>query len=149
MVSRIRVSSAAPPSNSNQNLVVLFDGDCVLCNGWARFIAARDPGCQIALGAQQSPAGRERLQAADAPQDLSSIVVITPEGVMQKSDAVFRVLAALSFPWPILCLLRIVPRVVRDWVYGFIARHRYRLFGKYEDGQCPLPTAAMRARTID
>lgn len=125
---------------------MLFDGVCVLCNGWARFIAARDPQCQFALGTLQSPAGTRLLAERNIQTDISSIVLITPDGWSAKSDAVLRILARLSAPWPLAAGFLVIPRVIRDWAYDFVAARRYLWFGKEES--CPLPTPALRRRML-
>jgi predicted DCC family thiol-disulfide oxidoreductase YuxK len=139
-------ADAASSSGERGRLIVLFDGVCVLCNGWARFISARDPRCQFALGTLQSPAGARLLAERGIQTDMSSIILITPDGWAAKSDAILRILARLAGPWPLAAVFRVVPRVIRDWVYDFIAARRYRWFGKEES--CPLPTPAMRARLL-
>jgi predicted DCC family thiol-disulfide oxidoreductase YuxK len=139
-------AEAAAPSPDRGRLIVLFDGECVLCNGWARFIAARDPQCQFALGALQSPAGVRLRAERGIESDLSSILLITPRSWATKSDAVLRILARLSAPWSLAAVFVAVPGPLRDWVYDFIAARRYRWFGKVET--CPIPTPEMRARLL-
>ena len=70
-----------------------------------------------------------------------------PEELLCKSDAAIFVLRQLNWPWKAAVLLKIVPRGLRDRVYDWIARRRYRIFGKLE--QCPIPSAAERDRFID
>ena len=139
---------SASTAGKSGKYLVLFDGDCTLCNGWARFISARDPRCQFALGSLQSPRGLALLREHGLGEDLSSIVLIAPDGPAEKSDAVLRIASRLSGAWPLLGLFRLVPRALRDLVYDFVARNRYRWFGK-QDENCPLPTPEMRARLID
>lgn len=127
--------------------IVLFDGGCVLCNTWARFIAARDPRCQFALGTLQSPTGRELLRARGLSPGTESVVLLWPGGWATKSDAILRMTAHLAAPWPLAAALRIIPRFLRDTVYDFVARHRYRWFGR--EASCPRPTPELRARMLE
>ena len=140
---------AAPPLHAELagRLIVLFDGDCVLCNNWARFIAARDPRCQFALGTLQSATGRELLRARGLSLELSSVVFLWPGGAAVKSAAILRMMAHLSAPWPLAAALRLIPRFLRDAGYDLIARHRYRWFGRAP--ACPLPTPELRARLLE
>lgn len=140
---------ASPPLHAERagRLIVLFDGDCVLCNTWARFIAARDPRCQFALGTLQSATGRHLLRARGLSLETESVVFLWPGGAAVKSDAILRMTAHLSAPWPLATALRIIPRFLRDAVYDLIARHRYRWFGR--EPACPLPTPELRARMLE
>jgi len=134
-----------PPAPAAR-FIVLFDGECVLCNHWARFIAARDPRCQFALGQLQSETGARLLAEHGVPADQSSIVLLGPAGVARKSDAILRILAQLPMPWRLAAVGWVVPRFIRDAAYDFVAAHRYRWFGR--DEACALPTAAVRARLL-
>lgn len=141
--SKTDAASAAP---ARGKLIVLFDGECVLCNGWARFISARDPECQFALGTLQSATGARLLSERGIETDMSSIVLITPDGWAAKSDAILCLLGRLRAPWSLAETFRVFPKAIRDWGYDFIAARRYRWFGREES--CPLPTPAMRARLL-
>jgi len=126
---------------------ILFDGVCNLCNRSVRFVVARDPNERFAFAPLQSGKGRELLTrvglAADA---LTSIVLVEEDRAFEKSDAVLRILAGLSGLWPLLSLLRVVPRKLRDAVYDWIAANRYRWFGQC--AECPLPTPEQRRRFL-
>ena len=113
--------------------VLLFDGDCAMCNRWVRFITReeQEPGLQFAP--LQSDAGRTLLRKHGLPEDYrDSIVVIELDGADQrafvKSRAVLRALAGLGGFWRVFTALGIVPRNASDWLYGQIAQRRHRLF---------------------
>ena len=126
---------------------ILFDGVCNLCNRSVRFVLARDPGEHFAFAPLQSAKGRELLKRVGLAEDArTSIVLVEGERSFEKSDAVLRILAGLSGPWPALALLRVVPRRLRDAVYDWIAANRYRWFGQRAD--CPLPTPDQRRRFL-
>ncbi|MFJ7284598.1 thiol-disulfide oxidoreductase DCC family protein [Pseudomonas sp. NPDC099000] len=119
--------------------VVLFDGVCKLCNGWARFLIRHDRDRRVRLAAVQSPEGQALLAWAGLPLDqFDTMAVIRDRHYWVRSDAVFEVIAQLPGAWRPLRLLRACPRRLRDWAYDRIALNRYRLFGKY--GTCLLPT---------
>ncbi|WP_219097311.1 thiol-disulfide oxidoreductase DCC family protein [Pseudomonas sp. UMAB-40] len=131
-------SSPAPLLQPGET-VVLFDGVCKLCNGWARFLIRHDRDQRVRLAAVQSPEGQALLAWAGLPLDqFDTMAVIRDRHYWVRSDAVFEVIAQLPGAWRPLRLLRACPRTLRDWVYDRIALNRYRLFGKYDT--CLLPT---------
>lgn len=118
--------------------VVLFDGVCKLCNGWARFLIRHDHDRHVRLAAVQSPEGQALLAWAGLPLDqFDTLAVIRDRHYWERSEAVFEIIAQLPARWRPLLVLRAIPRFLRDWAYDRIARNRYRLFGKYDT--CLLP----------
>ncbi len=127
--------------------IVLFDGHCSLCCGSVGFLLKRDRSGLIRYGAMQTTAGQALLRRHGRPtDDLSSFVVIDRGQVLLRSAAVLRLLRDLRFPWPLLGIVWIIPRPLRNWLYDQVARSRYRLFRRRET--CYLPTAAERDRFI-
>jgi predicted DCC family thiol-disulfide oxidoreductase YuxK len=127
--------------------VILYDGVCVFCSRWIRFIAARDRQQRFRFTAIQSPYGTRLAQAFGIdPRDPDSNAVIHAGVAVFKSDAALTVLSALP-RWGWVRALRAVPRPLRDAVYNLAARNRYRIFGKYEE--CFVPDAGMRARVME
>ncbi|AUG08202.1 thiol-disulfide oxidoreductase DCC family protein [Pseudomonas sp. S09G 359] len=127
--------------------VVLFDGVCKLCNGWARFLIRHDHSRRVRLAAVQSPEGQALLAWAGLPLDqFDTLAVIRDRHYWLRSEAVFEIIGQLPAAWRPLGLLRGVPRVLRDWAYDRVARNRYRLFGKYDS--CLLPTADHEQRFL-
>ena len=112
--------------------IVLFDGECALCNGLARWIGKRDRHHRMAL----APLQRHLPGASGA--DLSTIVVIHNKRTLTKSDAVIQIARALGGVWKLALVFRIIPRTFRDVIYDWVARHRTKWFGKSES--CELPT---------
>jgi predicted DCC family thiol-disulfide oxidoreductase YuxK len=126
---------------------ILFDGVCNLCNRSVRFVLARDPRERFVFAPLQSEKGRELLSRAGLPLDApASIVLLEGERSYEKSDAVLRILSGLSGLWPLLSLLRMVPRGLRDALYEWIAANRYRWFG--QSAECPVPTPEQRRRFL-
>ncbi len=136
---------------SGSHPIILFDGVCNLCNASVQWIIRRDARDVFRFAALQSEAGKRALLRAGADarlaETLNSMVVIENERVLTKSDAAIAIASRLAAPWRWATVGRVVPRVVRDWVYGVVARNRYRLFGKQE--ACMMPTPALRARFLD
>jgi predicted DCC family thiol-disulfide oxidoreductase YuxK len=128
--------------------LVLFDGVCNLCNGFVQFVIARDPAGQFQFAALQSEPARRVLSVHDAPRPLPDAIVLVEEGtVYTGSTAALRIARRLTGPWSLAAALLAVPRPLRDWLYGVVARHRYRWFGTR--GVCMVPTAALRSRFLD
>jgi predicted DCC family thiol-disulfide oxidoreductase YuxK len=112
--------------------VILYDGVCVFCSRWIRFVAARDKARRFRFTAIQSGYGTRLAQAFGIdPADPDTNAVIHGGVAYLKSDAALTVLGALP-GWSWTRALRAVPKPVRDAVYNLVARNRYRIFGKYE-----------------
>jgi predicted DCC family thiol-disulfide oxidoreductase YuxK len=127
--------------------VILYDGVCVFCSRWVRFVAARDEKRRFRFTAIQSGYGTRLAQAFGiSPDDPDTNAVIHGGIAFFKSDGALTVLSNLQ-GWGWVRMLRFVPRPFRDAVYNLVARNRYRIFGKYEE--CFAPDAAMRARVIE
>jgi predicted DCC family thiol-disulfide oxidoreductase YuxK len=142
------VSESDGPCAASPGLlpVIFFDGVCGLCNHWIDFVLARDRNRLFHFAPLQGETARDWLQLAP-DESLSSVVLLDAQGIHRKTDAVWRMLVQLGGVWRIAgWLLRLVPRPVRNWGYDFIARHRYRWFGKKET--CRLPTPDERARFL-
>jgi predicted DCC family thiol-disulfide oxidoreductase YuxK len=127
--------------------VILYDGVCVFCSRWIRFVAARDVERRFRFTAIQSGYGTRLAQAFGIdPDDPDTNAVIHGGEALFKSDAALTVLGALP-GWRWTRMLRALPKPLRDAVYDFIARNRYRIFGKYEE--CFVPDAELRERVIE
>ena len=127
--------------NSKKNLVILFDGICNLCHGAVRFFIKRDPQQKLRFASLQSESGRFILKRHGLPDDhLSSIVIVEGENFYLNSTAFLKACRHLRFPWPVVTVFLLIPRPIRDLIYKWIARNRYRWFGKKD--ACPLPDPA-------
>jgi predicted DCC family thiol-disulfide oxidoreductase YuxK len=127
--------------------IVLFDGVCNLCNGSVQFLLKRDPEGRFRFAALQSDAGRSLMAEHGLAVDgLSSVVLIEEGRVWQESSAALRIARHLPGAWKLLWVFAAVPRPLRDAVYRWIARNRYRWFGKSET--CWLPTPELKARFL-
>ncbi|MBC7688188.1 MAG: thiol-disulfide oxidoreductase DCC family protein [Aquabacterium sp.] len=131
----------------NDNPVILFDGVCNLCNGAVDFVIKRDTTSQFKFAALQSEAGQKLLQQYNLPRENFNSFVLIKEGkVYTKSAAALKVCKHLTGLWPILYGFIIVPSFIRNAVYQWIAKNRYKWFGKKQ--QCMLPTAALKNRFL-
>jgi predicted DCC family thiol-disulfide oxidoreductase YuxK len=128
-----------------ENPIVLFDGVCNLCNWWIQFIIKRDSKLLFRFAALQSRTGQHLLAHYGlCPQSLASMVLIDAGSASTRSDAALRIASYLPGMWPLLGTLRIVPRVLRNWVYDRIAENRYRWFGKKDACMVPMGDIAHR-----
>lgn len=127
--------------------VVLFDGVCNLCNGSVQFIVRHDPAGRFRFASLQSEAGQALLlRHGMDPADLFSVVLVEGGRAYSRSDAALRIAGGLPGAWKAAGALRAVPRPLRDLVYGWVARNRYRWFGKQD--ACMIPTPELRARFL-
>jgi len=125
--------------------IIFFDGVCNLCDASVQFLIQRDPRGHFRFAALQSAAA-ERLLAAHRPDPSDSVALLEDGRFYTRSSAALRIVRRLRFPWPILYLIVVIPRPLRDRLYDFVARHRYRWFGRKEF--CLPPTPEHRARFI-
>ena len=137
-------SSAA----GRDDVILLFDGVCNLCNGTVNFILDRERGEEIRFGSLQSKPGQALLREIGfSLTDLQSLVLIERGRSFTRSTAALRLARYLRFPWRALGVFRLIPPFLRNWAYNLVARNRYRWFGKSE--QCRVPTPELRARFLD
>lgn len=128
--------------------VVLYDGVCNLCNGSVQFILRNDPRGKFRFAALQSEMGAKMLAGFGVPADrLDTLVYLRNGRLFTRSSAALHIARALRFPWPLLTVLLVIPRPLRDTVYRWVASNRYRWFGKSD--QCMVPTPDVRARFLD
>jgi predicted DCC family thiol-disulfide oxidoreductase YuxK len=124
----------------SEGSVIVFDGVCVLCSGWVRFLLRHDRRQRYRFAAMQSTAGRELLRAnglnADDP---ASFLLLEAGRAYFNSDAIIRVLRGLGGAWRAAVLLRLVPAFIRDAIYVRVARNRYRWFGQRDVCMRPEP----------
>ena len=127
--------------------VILFDGVCVFCSRWIRFVAVRDVERRFRFTPIQSAYGTRLAQTFGIdPDNPDTNAVIHGGQAHLQSDAALTVLSNLP-RWGWTRALFLVPKPLRDVVYGLVARNRYRIFGKYD--ACFVPDAEMRARVME
>ena len=127
--------------------ILLFDGHCNLCNAWVQYVVKRDTSSTIRFASLQSGAGRRLLQENKIDENYIESLVFFEEGSFSvSSNAALRTLSYLDGWQKHLIFLSVVPRSLRDLVYRFIAKNRYKWFGRRE--QCMVPTAELRKRFL-
>lgn len=126
--------------------LILFDGICVFCSRWVRFVVERDTAAYFRFSPIQSPYGTRLASRLGISVDNPETNAVVIAGCASfKSDAAIEVLSRLPL-WRWTRLLRLVPRPLRDRVYDRIARNRYRLFGRLD--QCLIPTPDLARRFV-
>ncbi|WP_194975185.1 thiol-disulfide oxidoreductase DCC family protein [Aquiflexum lacus] len=127
--------------------IVLFDGVCNLCNSAVDFIINRDSKEVFKVGALQDDVTKKLLEDFKINSDyLDSLVFIYQESVFYKSRAALEIARNLSGLWPLMYIFIIIPSFIRDPIYEWIARNRYKWFGKKET--CRLPTKKEKKRFL-
>ena len=126
--------------NSSQSNIILFDGVCNLCSKTVKFIIRKDSKSIFRFASLQSEKAQLLLgHFKFSPDSLNTLVYIEDNRCFLKSTAVLKILQNLGGGWQLLYPLIIIPRFIRDMVYDFIAKHRYKCFGKNETCIVPLP----------
>lgn len=138
----VRATNAWPDDD-----VILYDGVCVFCSRWVRFVAARDVERRFRFTAIQSDYGARLAQAFGIDPTYPDSNAVIHGGVAYfKSDGALTVLSHLQW-WGWVRALRAAPKPLRDAVYNLVARNRYRISGKYQ--ACFLGDAGFRERVME
>ena len=124
--------------------IILFDGVCNLCNGAIQFVIKRDKKNQFRYTSLQGELGKKLLKERNIdPAKIDSIILIDPNTAFYvKSTAALQISKGLSGLWPLLSVFLILPASLSNLVYDFIAKNRYKWFGKEEN--CMVPTKEQR-----
>ena len=129
--------------------VLFFDGVCNLCNRTVQFVIRRDKKKLFRFASLQSPAGQEALQLLAGEKGVSpdSVVLYYKGKFYIKSAAALKTAAFLGGIWRMAAAGWLLPRFIRNAIYDWIARHRYKWFGKKD--ACMLPSPELRERFLD
>ncbi|MBC7808300.1 MAG: DUF393 domain-containing protein [Akkermansiaceae bacterium] len=139
-------------ATKREPMIVLFDGECNLCDGLVQLLIRQDKeGDRFRFAAQQSDKAQSLMReagyvAAGGTAAADTILVFVGGKLLTHSDAALEIARNLPAPFPVLYAGKIVPKLLRDAVYRFVARNRYRWFGKRDE--CMMPTAELRARFL-
>lgn len=129
--------------------LILFDGVCNLCNSSVLYVIKRDKKNTFLFAPLQSETGKHIIETfnIDTTQ-VDSILLYNPEKnvLHHKSKAALKVASQLSFPTNILSIFLIIPSFISNWVYDFIAKNRYKWFGKKE--ACMIPTPELKSKFL-
>lgn len=126
--------------------IILFDGECNLCSQSVQFIIKRDQHSCFKFASLQSEFGVKRLQERGLDHQLKSIVLIRNNRVYIKSAAILRICKDLGGGWKFMALFLIIPAPIRDVLYNFVTKNRYKWFGKRES--CMFPSKEMKDKFL-
>jgi predicted DCC family thiol-disulfide oxidoreductase YuxK len=139
------MAAASDREPSRSPATVVFDGVCVLCSGWVRFLLKRDPARRFRFAAMQSNTGRALLTRHGIdPDDPVTFLLVDDGGAFTDSTAVLRIVTRLGGLWRLAGAFYAMPRFLRDGLYRFVAQRRYRWFGRRESCFVPTPETADR-----
>jgi predicted DCC family thiol-disulfide oxidoreductase YuxK len=135
-------------TNTEVDNVVFFDGVCNLCNASVNFLIARDPKAKFRFSSLQSEFSQGFLPFYGVnPAVVDSIAFFSEGRLYRRSRAALEIAKRMRNAWPICYVFIIIPGFLRDAIYNWIARNRYKWFGK-EDA-CSIPTPDLKARFLD
>lgn len=141
-------ASTQPRQPGHDRPVLLFDGVCHLCHRSVQFVLRHERGSALLFAALQSDTGRALLRDLALPADYLDSMLLCEDGrVYTGSDAALRVARHLRAPWSWGRALLVLPRALRDPVYRWIARNRYRWFGR-DEAACLVPAPGLRERFL-
>lgn len=143
------INTLAPDDESlNANTLIVFDGICVLCNGFVQFVIQRDAENRFHFMTAQSKSGAALYERrGKISGDYETFFFIADGKIYEKLDAFMEVMARLGWPWRAVLIFKPLPLTIKNWLYERIARNRYRLFGKRD--ACLTPSQAVKARFLD
>lgn len=129
-------------------MIVVFDAQCLLCNGWVQFLLRHDAAGRIRYASIQGKEGQRLLAQAGLQVDgLQTLLVVEGTRSWQHTAAILRILHALGWPWRLAWVGWMVPSPLRDALYRWVARNRYRIWGRSET--CMVPSPEVAARFLD
>ena len=130
-----------------QNPIILFDGVCNLCNGAVQFVIKNDKKGQFRFAALQSDIGIELSKKYNLPTEtMNTFVAIIDDKSYTRSTAALEVARLLGGPFAVAYVFIVIPSFIRDGIYDWISKNRYRWFGKKES--CMVPTPELRERFL-
>jgi predicted DCC family thiol-disulfide oxidoreductase YuxK len=133
--------------NTSEPKVILFDGVCNLCNSSVTFVIQRDKKDVFRFTALQEEAGKSLLTKYGIdPLKTDSIILVTDGKAYIKSTAALKIARDLGGLYPLLYGFMIVPNFIRNWVYDYVAKNRYKWYGKKES--CMIPTPELRSKFL-
>jgi predicted DCC family thiol-disulfide oxidoreductase YuxK len=127
--------------------VLLFDGVCNLCNSSVQWVLIHDRKGIFRFAALQSDTGQALLRTWNRPtEDFDSVVLVDGDRLLLHSDVPLEIVRRIGGWWQLLYVFKVIPRSIRNVIYRWIARNRYRWFGKRES--CMLPRPEWKSRFV-
>jgi len=135
------------PLEKNKQLI-LFDGVCNLCNTSVQYVIKNDQHDVFRYAALQSAVGQKILEQFKIDRNETDSILLYSEanGITYKSTAALKIASKLGFPRNLLAILLIVPDFIRNWVYDYIAKNRYKWYGQKDE--CMIPTPELKSKFL-
>ncbi|WP_445734155.1 thiol-disulfide oxidoreductase DCC family protein [Mariniflexile sp.] len=129
--------------------LILFDGVCNLCNTSVQYVIKHDKKDVFLFSALQSEYGQQLIESYKIDTNkVDSILLYTPgKGIDYKSTAALKIAYNLGFPQSLMTVFFIIPPFIRNWVYDYIAKNRYKWYGKKD--ACMIPTPELKSKFLD
>ncbi|HIQ27022.1 MAG TPA: DUF393 domain-containing protein [Sulfurovum sp.] len=126
--------------------IIIFDGVCNLCSSAVQFIIRHDTNAYFYFTSLQSDVGKALVKKYKL-EDVDSIVLIQGETFFTYSDAVIEIIKYLDGKWKYFTILQYIPKIIRDLIYQYIAKYRYRIFGRQDI--CMMPSEKNKSRFLE
>ena len=128
--------------------VILFDGVCNLCNGLVNWIIDHDVKNEFKFATLQSSYGQNAIQRLKMNEEsLNTVILIEERQASFRSAAILKIFKHLGYPYKIAYTFIIIPKFIRDWIYAFVAKNRYKWFGKRDI--CRILGPGLKAKFIE
>lgn len=127
--------------------IIVFDGYCALCSGWAKFVLLHDKKQRFRLLPAQTPLGQAIYKHYGLfTTDFESNILLDKGQAWLKSEGSIRMAQGLGFPWNTVVALKLIPTSFLDVVYGWVARNRFKWFGRLDS--CYIPKEEFKSRFL-
>lgn len=127
--------------------IIVFDAECILCSGHAQIVLRHDKSRRFLLASMQDETGQALYRRFGIdPQNPDTLLLVEGERALRDSDAVIAIYSSLGWPWKAVSALRTIPRFLRDPIYLWVARNRYRFFGRRD--RCWVPSPEYKERIL-
>ena len=129
--------------------LILFDGVCNLCNSSVTKVIKNDPKDHFLFAPLQSNIGQKIIEKYSINTEQTDSIILYSEdfGVKTKSSAALHVAKKMTFPYSLAIIFFIIPPFIRNWVYDYVAKNRYKWYGKKD--QCMIPTPELQAKFLN
>ncbi len=128
--------------------LILFDGVCNLCNSSVQYVINHDKQNRFLFAPLQSDIGEAIIDKFNIDRSKTDSILLYSEdqGLAIKSTAALKIAKHLGFPRNLLSIFIIIPPFIRNWVYDYIAKNRYKWYGKREE--CMIPTPELKSKFL-
>jgi len=135
------------PPFSDDRPIFIFDAQCVLCSHWVELVSRYDRARRYRLLSAQSACGRALyVHYGLDPEDYETNILLIDGVALTKAEGSIRLAVGLGFPWSLAGILYLLPRRLADALYDWVARNRFRMFGRR--ATCYLPRKVDEERFI-